>query len=181
MYAMTCSTDGAAKRRGENPGWGRLSMIALVLPLVAAGCATRIEHFTDDTYTPRAASTQMEWLDQEPSRPYLELARITVTSANLSDDTLRRSLLERAQALGADAVVREVPFTTIQLTGSPNFEPGLFTPAGAAFLLHGYGWYMPFTSNPYILSQGATDQPRIDHYVSAIAIRYEDAGPAGDR
>ena len=57
--------------------------------------------------------------------------------------------------------------------GSPYYEPGLFGPAGAAFSFYGYGWYTPFTSNPYLLTQGATDQPRIDHYVSAIAIRYE--------
>ena len=56
--------------------------------------------------------------------------------------------------------------------GSPYFEPGLLGPSGAAFGLYGYGWYTPYSSNPYILTQGATDQPRIDHVLSGIAIRY---------
>lgn len=76
----------------------------------------------------------------------------------------------------------EVPVTVVKTVGSPNFEPGLFSPAGAAFLLYGYGWYFPFTSNPYIPSQDATDQSRIDHYVSGIAIRYvEESAPAKSR
>lgn len=177
MDSAACLQYKTAKRQNENSRSNWYSILALVLALLVTGCATRVEHFSDETFVPRVALTQMEWLDQEPSRPYIELARITVTSANLSDATLRRNLLERAQALGADAVVPEVPVTTVQFPGSPNFEQGLFTPAGAAFLLHGYGWYMPFTSNPYILSQGATDQPRVDHYVSAIAIRYDDERP----
>jgi hypothetical protein len=177
MNLAACFPDSTAKQRNKNSRSGRFSILALILAVMAAGCATRVERFNEETFASRLPLDQMEWLDQEPSRPYIELARITVTSANLSDATLRRNLLQRAQDLGADAVVREAPVTIVQFTGSPNFEQGLFTPAGAAFLLHGYGWYMPFTSNPYILSQGATDQPRVDHYVSAIAIRYDDERP----
>jgi hypothetical protein len=154
-----------------------LRALALMLLVVLAGCATRIEYFTENAYPPRLPATQVEWLDEGPSRPHIELARITITSANLSDESLRRNLLEKAQALGADAVVREVPVTVMRHVGSPYYEPGLFSPAGAAFLLYGYGWYTPFTSNPYILSQGATDHPRIDHYLSAIAIRFNDDRP----
>jgi hypothetical protein len=145
-----------------------------MLVILLAGCATRVEYFTNEAYTPRVSPAQMQWLEEEPSRSHIELARITVTSANLSDQSLRRKLLERARTLGADAVVREPGGSVVQHVGSPYYEPGLFSPAGAAFLLYGYGWYMPFTSNPYILSQGATDQPRVDRYVSAIAIRYRD-------
>jgi len=47
-------------------------------------------------------------------------------------------------------------------------------PAGAAFGLYGYGWYTPYSSNPYLLTQGATDQPRIEHALSGIAIRFEE-------
>ena len=148
---------------------------ALVLLFVLlAGCATRVEYFTENTYPPRASAAPVDWLDSDAVRPHIELARITLGSANLSEESLRRKLLERARALGADAVISEVPVTVIKTAGSPYYEPGLFGPAGAAFDLYGYGWYSPFTSNPYILTQGATDQPHIDHYISGIAIRYEE-------
>ena len=131
-----------------------------------------MEHLTDETYAPRRAANQIEWLEQDPDQPHVELARIVVRSANLSHESLRASLLDRARSLGADALVCEVPMTVITNPGSPYYEPGLFGPSGAAFSLYGYGWYQPYASNPYILTQGATDQPRIDHVLSAIAIRY---------
>ena len=34
---------------------------------------------------------------------------------------------------------------------------------------------MPYSSNPYILTQGATDQPRIEQALSGIAIRFEES------
>lgn len=58
--------------------------------------------------------------------------------------------------------------------GSPYYEPGLLGTAGAAFGLYRYGGYTPYSSNPYILTQGATDQPRIAHALSGIAIRFEE-------
>lgn len=148
-------------------------MVVFAIGLLAVGCAgIRVEHLTEETYAPRRAANQIEWLDQEPARPHVEVARIVVRSANLSQESLRRALLDRAHSLGADALVSEVPMTMTTLAGSPYFEPGLLGPSGAAFGLYGYGWYTPYSSNPYILTQGATDQPRIDHVLSAIAIRY---------
>lgn len=100
------------------------------------------------------------------------MARIVVSSANLGPESLRHALLDKAHALGADALVGEIPIEMVTRVGSPYFEPGLLGPSGAAFGLYGYGWYTPYSSNPYILTQGATDQPRIDHVLSGIAIRY---------
>lgn len=149
-------------------------LLVIILSLLVTGCAgIRVEHFTEETYAPRRAANQIEWLDQEPAQPHIELARILVRSSNLSDESLRDALVNRAHALGADALIRDVPMTIATAAGSPYFEPGLFGPSGAAFGLYGYGWYTPYTSNPYLLTQGATDQPRIEHAVSAIAIRYQ--------
>jgi hypothetical protein len=149
-------------------------LIILAMSLLMTGCAgIRVEHLTDETYAPRRAANQIEWLDQEPARPHVELARIVVRSANLSHESLRSALLDRAHSLGADALVSDVPMNMVTQAGSPYYEPGLLGPSGAAFGLYGYGWYSPYSSNPYILTQGATDQPRIDHVLSAIAIRYQ--------
>jgi hypothetical protein len=147
--------------------------VALAMSLLLIGCTgLRIEYFTDESYQPRRAVDQIEWLEQEPAQPHIDLARITVSSANLSEESLRGHLRDRARSLGADAIIREAPMTLISKAGSPYYEPGLFSPAGAAFSLYGYGWYQPYASNPYLLTQGATDQPRFDHYLSAVAIRY---------
>jgi hypothetical protein len=83
-------------------------------------------------------------------------------------------MLDRARSLGADAIVPDVPMVVMSQPGSPYYEPGLLGPAGVSFQLYGYGWYTPYSSNPYILTQGATDQPRIEHALSGIAIRFEE-------
>ena len=83
-------------------------------------------------------------------------------------------MLNRARALGADAIVPDVPMVLMSQPGNPYYEPGLLEPSGAGFGLYGYGWYTPYSSNPYILTQGATDQPRIEHLLSGIAIRFEE-------
>jgi hypothetical protein len=89
-------------------------------------------------------------------------------------ETLRHTLLDRALALGADAIIPDVSLVVKSQLGSPYYEPGLLGPAGAAFGLYGYGWYTPYSSNPYILTQGGTDQLRIEHALSGIAIRFEE-------
>ena len=150
-------------------------ILALAVSAFLTGCVgTRIEYFTDTTYPPRRTATPVEWLTAEPARPHLEVARITVRSSNYSVDTLRHTMLERARALGADAIVPDVPMVVKSQLGSPYYEPGLLGPAGAAFGLYGYGWYTPYSSNPYILTQGAMDQLRIEHALSGIAIRFEE-------
>jgi len=151
------------------------TILTLAASAFLSGCVgTSTEYFTDTTYSPRSASASVEWLTAEPARPHLEVARITVRSSNYSMETLRQTMLDRARALGADAIVPDVPMVVKSQPGSPYYEPGLLGPAGAAFSLYGYGWYTPYSSNPYLLTQGATDQPRIEHVLSGVAIRFEE-------
>lgn len=151
------------------------TILTLVLIASVTGCVgTRIEYFTDTTYPPRGTAAPVEWLTAEPAQPHVEVARITVRSSNYSVETLQHTMLDRARALGADAIVPDVPMVVKSQSGSPYYEPGLLGPAGAAFGLYGYGWYTPYSSNPYILTQGAMDQPRIEHALSGIAIRFEE-------
>lgn len=151
------------------------TILTLAVSAFLSGCVgTSTEYFTDTTYSPRSASASVEWLTAEPARPHREVARITVRSSNYSMETLRQTMLDRARALGADAIVPDVPMIVKSQPGSPYYEPGLLGPAGAAFSLYGYGWYTPYSSNPYLLTQGATDQPRIEHVLSGVAIRFEE-------
>jgi len=151
------------------------TILTLAVSAFLSGCVgTSTEYFTDTTYPPRSTTAPVEWLTAEPARPHLEVARITVRSSNYSTETLRQMMLDRARALGADAIVPDVPMVLKSQPGSPYYEPGLLGPAGAAFGLYGYGWYTPYSSNPYLLTQGATDQPRIEHALSGVAIRFEE-------
>jgi hypothetical protein len=151
------------------------TILTLAASAFLSGCVgTSTEYFTDTTYSPRSSGAPVEWLTAEPARPHVEVARITVRSSNYSAETLRQAMLDRARALGADAIVPGVPMIVKSQPGSPYYEPGLLGPAGAAFNLYGYGWYTPYSSNPYILTQGATDQPRIERILSGVAIRFEE-------
>jgi uncharacterized protein YbjQ (UPF0145 family) len=156
----------------------RRAILTLALTASLTGCVgTRIEYFTDTTYPARDSAAQVDWVMAEPTRLHVEVARITVRSSNYSMETLRQTMLDRARAVGADAIVPDVPMIVMSQPGSPYYEPGLLGPAGAAFGLYGYGWYTPYSSNPYILTQGATDQPRIEQVLSGIAIRFEESPP----
>lgn len=162
-----------AAQSGLSAGFFSRLLVSLALAVLVAGCAgTRVEYFTDDTFPIREQAGPVEWLSEFPTHPYLELARITVSSANLGEESLRQSLLDRARRLGADAVIPEPLVLVESAAPTPYYERSLFGPMGAAFGLYGYGWYTPYSSNPYILVQGAVDQPRVDRYVSGIAIRY---------
>jgi len=153
----------------------RRAILTLMTMAFLTGCVgTRIEYFTDTTYPPRETAAQVDWLMAEPTRPHVEVARIIVRSSNYSVETLRETMADRARTLGADAIVPDLPMTIITQTGSPYYEASLLGPAGAAFGLYGYGWYTPYSSNPYILTQGATDHPRIEQALSGIAIRFEE-------
>jgi hypothetical protein len=85
---------------------------------------------------------------------------------------VRQKIIDRARSLGADAIVAEGVTLGHSLPDPPFYERSLFGLMGAAFSLYGYGWYTPYTSNPFLLTQGATDIPRTDRYLSGSAIRY---------
>ena len=79
-----------------------------LLAMLLVGCvSTRVEYFVDPPYPARELETPISWLSSEPREPHIELARITVGSANVSEDILRQRVLDRARSLGADAVVTE--------------------------------------------------------------------------
>lgn len=149
-------------------------IVATLLSLFVAGCVnTRVEYFTDNTYPSRTQAEPVEWLSEPPARLYQEVARVTVTSTNVGEEGLRQSLLDRAGKLGADAVIPERPMVILSPAPTPFYERGILGPMGVAFGWFGYGWYTPYSSNPYILVQGAVDQPRIERSLSGIVIRYD--------
>jgi hypothetical protein len=149
-------------------------IIFFVFSALVAGCAnSRVEYFTDDIHPRPPGSKPVEWLPEPPTRDYSEVARVTVTSANIGEEGLRQSLLHWAEKLGADAIVPERPILIMTPAPTPYYEPGILGPMGAGFGWYGYGWYTPYSSNPYLLVQGAVDQPRRERSLSGTAIRYD--------
>jgi hypothetical protein len=97
---------------------GRLSLGSLVgsrhrssafLALVAlavffTGCASvNVVMLSTETFTPQ--TSHVEILEREPSRPYVQIAVLTMDSFWLSFESKREKILEKAATLGADAVV----------------------------------------------------------------------------
>ncbi len=151
----------------------RSALIPSLALFLVACVSTRIEYFTDQPYPAREKDTTVEWLLAEPGQPHIELARISVSSTMYSSETLRKKILERAGSLGADAVVDEGAVAVYAMMASPYYEATLLGPKGAAFGLYGYGWFTPYSSNPFLLTQGAVDQPRAEKHLSGVAIRYQ--------
>lgn len=151
---------------------GRRGAILIIGSFLTACVSVRVESLTDQVYPPHDGTVPIQSLSVEPARPHIDLAMITVSSANAGEDTLRQKIADRARRLGADAVVFGPIGVLVTMLPSPYYEPGLFGPSGAAFGLYGYGWYTPYASNPYLLTQGAVDQPRLDTFLSGVAIRY---------
>lgn len=153
-------------------------IILCVLCALVAGCAnSRVEYFTDDIHPRQPGAKPVEWLSEPPTRPYHEVARVTVTSTAVSEEGLRQSLLNWAEKLGADAIIPETPMFIMSPGPTPFYERGILGPMGAGFGWYGYGWYTPYSSNPYLLVQGSVDQPRIERSLSGIAIRYNFSEP----
>lgn len=172
----------SSQQKRERPADCKLAPYACLLfsSIWLVSCvSTRVEYLADETYPALDRTASVDWLYAEPSEPYVKIARIVADSTSGSQETLRRAVLDRARRLGADAVIDEKATTVASRAPSPNYERGVLGPAGASFDLYGYGHSTPYASDPYLLTQGATDQPRLDEYVSGMAIRYRRA-PAPD-
>ena len=84
---------------------------ALLLAFTHPGCASVDVHMlSSETFTPR--TSQVEILEQAPTRPYVQIAVLSVDSWWLSVDSKREKIVQKAATLGADAVVfGEVPLS----------------------------------------------------------------------
>ena len=77
---------------------------ALLLVFILPGCAAvDVLMLSSETFTPQ--TSQVEILERAPTRPYVQIAVLSVDSWWLSVDSKREKILEKAATLGADAVV----------------------------------------------------------------------------
>jgi hypothetical protein len=88
---------------------------ALLLATLLPGCASvNVLMLSSETFTPQ--TNPVEILERAPTRPYVQIAVLTVDSGLLSEDSKRQKILETAATLGADAVV----FGDPRLLGLPR-------------------------------------------------------------
>jgi hypothetical protein len=77
---------------------------ALLLAAILSGCASvDVLMLSSETFTPRTSTVEI--LERAPTRPYVQIAVLTVDSWWLSVDSRREKIVEKAAHLGADAVV----------------------------------------------------------------------------
>ena len=76
----------------------------LLLSVILPGCASvDVLMLSSETFTPQ--NSQIEILERAPTRPYVQIAVLSVDGWWLSLDSKREKILEKAVTLGADAVV----------------------------------------------------------------------------
>jgi|RhiMetdeSRZDD1v2_1073273.scaffolds.fasta_scaffold293408_2 hypothetical protein len=87
-------------------GTGFLILQAILLPVSLSGCTSvGVLMLTGEAFSPKASISDVEVLEQEPTRPHIQIAELSVDSYWLSVASKRRKILEKAATLGADAVV----------------------------------------------------------------------------
>ena len=79
---------------------------------------------TSETFPPKDNADEVTVLEQKPSRPYLEIAELRIGDSWLSFGNLQHRILNRAAALGADAVVFSSAQTqTIRQVAYEPYDP----------------------------------------------------------
>jgi hypothetical protein len=115
-----------------------LLLSILVLCLLFSAC-TSVDTIllTSDTFPPKGSGDEVAVLEEKPTRPHRELAELRIGDSWLSFGSLQRKILNRAAALGADAVIFAKPQTQTQ--HEVEYEP-LYDPWGYNSPYYGTPW-----------------------------------------
>lgn len=144
---------------------------------------------TNDTFPPKESEEEVAVLRQTPTRPHRDLAELRISDNWLSFGSLQHKILNRAAALGADAVVFERPqFQTIRReTYSPLYSSygpwGYNSPyygGSWGYGMYGglYGGWGPWGGVPFGSVAVPYEYEETVRTLMGTAIRYTDAsGP----
>jgi hypothetical protein len=150
---------------------------------------------TGEAFPPKDSVSDVEVLEQEPTRPHIQFAELSVSCLWLSAERGRQKILEKAATLGADAVVFSEPGiqplaqseSPVGYTGPPNgsgprgdggFRPGdvkivLIRDGGGGHGRGSYGGAMRGRSVP------SSARPWARHYAPYYGPRYWGYGTYG--
>lgn len=146
--------------RGISKTTNRLAaaIAALLAPACGASRLVRVERLTDETFRPKESVLDVAVLDEPPSSPHREIARIEGGGHEYEEvSQVLGRLREEAAWLGADAIV--------VVRSGYRFEPH---PRPGVYQSHLYGFPDPSITLGDPGDPGAFARP----YASAIAIRY---------
>lgn len=144
---------------------------------------------TNDTFPPKESAEEVAVLRQTPTRPHRDLAELRISDNRLSFGSLQHKILNRAAALGADAVVFAQPQTrTIR---RESYQPlyGSYGPWGYNSPYYGgpwgygmygglYGGWGPWGGVPFGSVAVPYEYDETVRILTGTAIRYTDAfGP----
>lgn len=94
---------------------------ALLFAFILPSCASvDVLMVSSEHYTPQ--TSHVEILEQAPTRPYVQIAMLSVDSWWLSLDSKREKILAKAATLGADAVVFGDPLQSSPFPGNRTAE-----------------------------------------------------------
>jgi hypothetical protein len=97
-------------------------VIPLAVVLSTISC-TRAEVFRiDNAIRPQTHPDSVLFLAQEPTRPYTVIALLNVTSADGSQEQVRKRFLKEAALLGGDAVLLGIGSLSYVTTGSGEYS-----------------------------------------------------------
>ena len=106
------------RRAGPRRPHAIIFVPALLLSVILPGCASvDVLMLSSETFTPQ--TRQVEILERSPTRPYVQIAVLSVDSWWFSVDERREKILEKAATLGADAVI----FGDLPLSPPPPGNP----------------------------------------------------------
>jgi hypothetical protein len=124
-------------KQGRRNAIFAILVILAPCPLIAACTSVDTILLTSDTFPPKQSADEVAVLEQNPTRPYREIAELRIGDSSLSFGSLQHKILDKAASLGADAVVFAKPQT--QTTHEVAYEP-LYDP---------WGYYSPYYGTPW--------------------------------
>lgn len=151
----------------------------LLLALATTACA-RVDaiRLTSETFPPKDSADDVEVLDHHPTRPYIEIADLSIADTGLSLESMQGKMLKKAASLGADAVVFSTPESHVNHEVAyepvyspwgyygPYYGPGSWGYGGALPGGWGYGGpYGPWGYGPWGMGGGA--------YAGSVAVPYD--------
>lgn len=105
----------------------RLSLPIILVGVVISACSNvDTVLLTSETFPPKSSVHDIEVLEQEPTRPHINIAELSIASRWLSVEQMRQKILEKAATLGADAVVfakLDLPSLTPRAGGAGTDKP----------------------------------------------------------
>lgn len=128
-------------RRGPSDGFISIFSVLGFCLLFTACTSVDTILLTSETFPSKQSADEVTVLEQKPSRPYLEIAELRIGDSGLSFGNLQHKILNRAAALGADAVVFSSPQTqTIRQVAYEPYDP--------------WGYNSPYYGGPWGYSGG---------------------------